>query len=197
MARGRQPATETFNKDQEERTNWLLQLVTLRSRTRARETWTNARALKPAGYTKTTWDRHPASFLNAPRRVGWVTKAKRTSITSNQDAGKADKAKQVQWTTWTIRGRRGASGSSLGSGRKVALLALGWPSCKPRHVSSGVWAGEGGGSADVAGGDCRSADGLIQRLLQKTQISSAHRATIHHGAPRVLARQDQWKFLIF
>ena len=126
-----------------------------------------------------------------------MTKAKRTSITSNQDAGKADKAKQVQWTTWTIRGRRGASGSSLGSGRKVALLALGRPSCKPRHVSSGVWAGEGGGSADVAGGDCRSADGLIQRLLQKTQISSAHRATIHHGAPRVLARQDQWKFLIF
>jgi hypothetical protein len=44
--------------------------LTLRSRTRARDTWTNARALKPAGYTKTTWDRHPASFLNAPRRGG-------------------------------------------------------------------------------------------------------------------------------
>ena len=74
----------------------------------------------------------------------------------------------------------------------VGAALLQTKTCKQRSVGGG-----GGGSADVAGGDCRSADGLIQRLLQKTQISSAHRATIHHGAPRVLARQDQWKFLIF
>ena len=58
MSRGRQPATEMFNiliwTKRWALTNGLLQLVTLRSRTRARETWTNARALKPAGYTKTT-----------------------------------------------------------------------------------------------------------------------------------------------
>ena len=186
MARGRQPATETFNKDQEEGTNWLLQLVTLRSRTRARETWTNARALKPAGYTKTTWDRHPASFLNAPRRVGWVTKAKRTSITSNQDAGKADKAKQVQWTTWTIRGRRGASGSSLGSGRKVTLLALGWPSCKPRHVSSGMWAGEGAGQQTSPVAIAGQQTGSFKDSCRK------HRSAAHTEQRFIMAHREFW-----
>ena len=44
----------------------------------------------------------------------------------------------MQWKTWTIRGRRGACRSSLGSGRRAAFLGVGRPSCKPRHVSSGI-----------------------------------------------------------
>lgn len=99
---------------------------------------TNARDLKPTRYTKTTWDSHPASFLNAPRRDGVGGQGETSQHNKQSRRGQGGQGRTSAMENMDHPWKARCIWVLLGVGEAGALLEVGRPSCKPRHVSSGI-----------------------------------------------------------